>query len=49
MTGPIKLLRRINLITPSNIHINAFMYEPILDMGYGELKSLYNDVKTNMV
>jgi len=38
------LMKRINLITPSNIHINAFMYEPILDMGFGELKVLYRDV-----
>ena len=39
------LLKRINLITPANIHLNAFMYEPILDMGYGELKELYQEVK----
>ena len=45
----IKLLRRINLITPSNIHINAFMYKPILDMGFGELKALYQEVKQKLV
>ena len=39
----IKLLTRINLITPANIHLNSFMYEPILDMGFGELKSLYKE------
>ncbi|KZB63123.1 hypothetical protein AUP42_01645 [Thalassospira lucentensis] len=44
-TDRIGLLRRVNLITPANIHINAFMYEPILDMGMGELVSLYQDVK----
>ncbi len=42
----IDLLRRVNLITPANIHINAFMYEPILDMGMGELMALYQDVKS---
>lgn len=42
----IGLLRRVNLITPANIHINAFMYEPILDMGMGELITLYKDVKS---
>lgn len=42
----IGLLRRVNLITPANIHINAFMYEPILDMGMGELVALYKDVKS---
>ncbi|WP_322887067.1 hypothetical protein U8C36_17640 [Sinorhizobium medicae] len=44
-TDEIGLLRRVNLITPANIHINAFMYEPILDMGFGELVRLYQDVK----
>lgn len=45
----ISLLRRVNLITPANIHINAFMYEPILDMGFGELVNLYQAVKENLV
>lgn len=44
----IRLLKRINLITPANIHLNAFMYEPILDMGFGELKSLYQEVKEKL-
>ena len=44
----ILLMKRINLITPSNIHINAFMYEPILDMGFEELKVLYQDVKSKL-
>lgn len=48
-TAEISLLRRVNLITPANIHINAFMYEPILDMGFGELVKLYQDVKDNLV
>ncbi len=48
-TDEIGLLRRVNLITPANIHINAFMYEPILDMGFGELKALYQEVKTELV
>lgn len=45
----IKTLQRINLITPSNIHINAFMYEPIIDMGFGEICALYQDVKNQLV
>lgn len=45
----ILLMKRINLITPSNIHINAFMYEPILDMGFGELKDLYQVVKNKLI
>ena len=47
-TKEILLMKRINLITPANIHINSFMYEPILDMGFGELKSLYQDVKSEL-
>jgi len=49
LTEEIILIRRIGLITPSNIHINAFMYEPILDMGFGELKSLFQDVKDKLI
>jgi len=41
----LEILKRINLITPENIHINSFMYEPIIDMGDGELKKLYTDTK----
>lgn len=47
-TQEIGLLRRVNLITPANIHINAFMYEPILDMGMGELLALYSEVKATL-
>lgn len=45
----IGLLRRVNLITPANIHLNAFMYEPILDMGMAELVALYKDVKSELI
>ena len=41
----IKTLERVNLITPENIHLNSFMYEPILDMSSDELKKLYDDIK----
>ena len=41
----IRLLKRVNLMTPANIHLNAFMYEPILDMGFDELKELFQRVK----
>lgn len=29
------------MMTPENIHLNSFMYEPILDMSYDHLKKLY--------
>ncbi|WP_161603766.1 hypothetical protein [Noviherbaspirillum massiliense] len=43
--GPIALLEQVNLMTPENIHLNSFMYEPILDMAPEHLKKLYKDVK----
>lgn len=39
------ILENVNIITPENIHINSFMYEPILDMGIDELKHLYVEVE----
>ena len=40
----IQLLERVNLMTPENIHLNSFMYEPILDMEDRELRELYEDI-----
>jgi hypothetical protein len=39
------LLDQINLMTPENIHLNSFMYEPILDLSDNHLKSLYQKAK----
>lgn len=47
-TTNIEILKRVNLITPENIHVNSFMYEPILDMGDGELRQLFADVKDKL-
>jgi dUTPase len=41
----IEKLEQVNLMTPENIHLNSFMYEPILDMGSSHLRVLYADVK----
>ncbi len=41
----IDILEEVNLITPENIHLNSFMYEPILDLGDEHLRKLYCDVK----
>lgn len=41
----IALVEQVNLITPENIHINSFMYEPILDMANEHLKKLYRNVR----
>lgn len=42
----IGILDQVNLMTPENIHLNSFMYEPILDMSDEHLKNLYKLVKT---
>lgn len=41
----IKLFDQVNLMTPENIHLNSFMYEPILDMSNHHLKDLFRKVK----
>lgn len=41
----ISLLDEVNLMTPENIHLNSFMYEPILDMSASSLYRLYGDIK----
>ncbi|WP_363502802.1 hypothetical protein [Burkholderia sp. LMU1-1-1.1] len=41
----IEKLEQVNLMTPENIHLNSFMYEPILDMGSSHLRALYVNVK----
>ena len=37
-------LDKVNLMTPENIHLNSFMYEPLIDMSVLHLKNLYNDL-----
>ncbi|MCD4704727.1 hypothetical protein K8R66_01490 [bacterium] len=48
-TENIELLEQVNLMTPENIHLNSFMYEPILDMSATELKELYKTVKEKLL
>ncbi|HEU5051565.1 MAG TPA: hypothetical protein VFT78_00565, partial [Hanamia sp.] len=39
------VLERVNLMTPENIHFNAFMFEPIIDIPIFHLIRLYEKVK----
>ncbi|MCW0459226.1 hypothetical protein NB717_000294 [Xanthomonas sacchari] len=39
------VLRQVMLMTPESIHLNSFMYEPILDMADDHLKRLYGKIK----
>lgn len=41
----IPVLRKVSVTVSSNIHLNSFMYEPILDLSIGHLAELYNEVK----
>lgn len=47
----LRVLDQVNLMTPENIHLNSFMFEPILDMApqhlfklHGELQSLLDEL-----
>jgi hypothetical protein len=40
---------KVALMTPENIHINSFMYEPLIDTSVYHLVSLYNEVKNLLV
>jgi hypothetical protein len=38
-------MQKVQLMTPENIHLNSFMYEPILDLSGSHLQSLYREIK----
>ena len=42
----VKIAKRVGIMTPENIHMNSFMFEPILDMSPLHLRNLYENVKT---
>lgn len=44
MQNEYKVLQRVILMTTENIHLNSFMYEPIIDISDEHLRKLYNDV-----
>lgn len=39
-----RIINEVNLMTPESIHLNSFMYEPIIDMSNWTLKQLYKEV-----
>lgn len=41
----LQVLRQVILMTPESIHLNSFMFEPILDMSDDHLKRLYTRVR----
>jgi hypothetical protein len=40
----VKMMDKVCLMTPENIHVNSFMYEPLIDMGSDHLMKLYTDI-----
>ncbi|MCD2191585.1 hypothetical protein [Actinomycetospora soli] len=42
-------LDAVVLMTPENIHVNSFMYEPIIDMSDDHLRQLFKDVSALMI
>lgn len=45
-TPSLRVLEKVSVTVSSNIHLNSFMYEPILDLTIDHLISLYTDVCT---
>jgi len=41
-----EILESVNMMTPENIHLNAFMFEPIIDIPSEHLIGLYNQAKS---
>ncbi len=39
------ILNKVIMMTPENIHMNSFMYEPIIDMQCAHLQKLYDNLK----
>ena len=44
----VELMDRVMLMTPENIHLNSFMYEPILDMSSEHLCNLYQELSASL-
>ncbi|MDP0506857.1 MAG: hypothetical protein Q7K47_06425 [Fusobacterium sp. JB019] len=43
----LNLIEEVNLMTAENIHLNSFMYEPLIDISSNHLKNLYENLKNN--
>lgn len=43
-SAAINVLEQVSITVSSNIHLNSFMYEPILDLSQGHLVALYQQV-----
>lgn len=43
------IIERVNMMTPELIHLNSFMFEPLIDMSIFHLIKLYKDCKTKLL
>ena len=43
-SASLRVLDRVALMTPENIHLNSFMFEPLIDMSDMHLRKLYAEV-----
>ncbi len=41
------IIEKVNMMTPEHIHINSFMFEPLIDMSVSHLINLYKQCKNN--
>lgn len=41
----IEIFDRVNLMTAENLHLNSFMYEPLMDLSEDHLLTLFKDIK----
>lgn len=41
----IEILDKVNLVTPEYLHLNSFMYEPLIDTDINDLKDIYRKIK----
>lgn len=43
------IVERVNMMTPELIHLNSFMFEPLIDMSISHLMKLYKDCKECLI
>lgn len=43
------IIERVNMMTPEQIHLNSFMFEPLIDMSVHHLVQLYNECKERLI
>ncbi|GIM55843.1 hypothetical protein CAPN006_02370 [Capnocytophaga canimorsus] len=42
------VVEKVNMMTPEHIHINSFMFEPLIDISVNHLITLYKECKDNL-